>query len=169
MINFIFDSNNKESLSRQNYKKIKTVVKNTIKLEGQKFSKIELSVIFTSSEKIKKINSEYREVNKTTDVLSFPNIEYDHNKKIDKFNYNIEYNKSTKKVFIGEIFVNLQKVRQQAKEYAQTFNDELVYLIVHSVLHLFGYTHEDEKSKKQMRDREELVLKKSNIKRNKNV
>lgn len=98
------------------------------------------------------LNREFRGVNKTTDVLSFPQLENKHilNKKI----YNKEY------IILGDIVINIQKALQQSKQYNTSLNKELKRLLIHGLLHLLGYDHEKNYyHKKIMQKKEQDLLK----------
>lgn len=116
----------------------------------------EVSVSFVSLEEIHKLNKEYRGVDRATDVLSFPMYERG------------EIPCETEEgvfVELGDVVICADKARQQAEEYGHSYERELLYLFVHSVFHLLGYDHEDEEEKKQMREKEELVMNKLGITR----
>ena len=91
-------------------------------------SPCEVSVTFTDNEKIRKLNKEYRGIDRATDVLSFPLFD-------DEFG-------DGEKVALGDIVLSLEKAEEQAKEYGHSFERETAFLTVHSMLHLLGYDHE---------------------------
>ena len=120
-------------------------------------SKLYITVTFTSPENIQKINKEYRNIDKATDVLSFPMFE---KKELE--------NKIQEKDFLhedilGDIVISIEKVKEQAKEYGHSFERELSYMLVHGFYHLMGYDHIEEEDKKEMRKKEEKVLEKLKI------
>ena len=110
----------------------------------------ELSLSFVSAEEIHALNKEYRDVDRKTDVLSFPQFN-----NTDEINENIEM---FDEVSIGDVVICVDVAEDQAKEYGHSFERELVYLFVHSVLHLLGYDHMKEEEKAVMREREEAVM-----------
>ncbi len=112
-----------------------------------------LSITLTSNEEIHKLNKQYRNVDKPTDVLSFPMFE---KQELDKI---IEQQKSTiLPEPIGDIVISIKKVEEQAKEYGHSFERELSYMIVHGFYHIMGYDHIEEKDKIIMRPKEEKIL-----------
>ena len=97
-------------------------------------SDAEVSVTFCDNEYIKKLNKEYRNKDKATDVLSFPL--YDFNEESDEI---FEMEDS---IALGDIVISLERAKEQAREIGNTFIEEVAFLTVHSVLHLLGYDHE---------------------------
>lgn len=118
-----------------------------------------ISVTLTNPENIRNINKEYRNVDKATDVLSFPMFEKDEIQAIIKNN---EYEVSD---VLGDVVISLEKVKEQAIEYGHSFERELSYMLVHGFYHLMGYDHIEEKDKVLMRPKEEKILQKLNITR----
>ena len=85
-------------------------------------------------------------------------------KVIDKKDYPLEYNKNLKAVFIGSVVICEKRAFEQAKEYGHSLEREYTFLTVHSLLHLMGYDHEIENDRKQMRELEEIIMDKLNLK-----
>ena len=111
-----------------------------------------VSVTLTNPKNIKKINNEYRNIDKPTDVLSFPMFEKEElDKMINEQNW--EYSD-----ILGDMIISIEQVESQAKEYGHSFERELSYMVVHSFYHLMGYDHIEEEDKKKMRPKEEYVL-----------
>lgn len=120
------------------------------KLENLNFY---LSVTLTTPKEIHKLNKEYRNVDKETDVLSFPMFE---KAELDRI-----INSQMKNVVLevlGDIVISVEKVEEQAKEYGHSFERELAYMLVHGFYHIMGYDHIEEKDKIIMRPKEEKVL-----------
>lgn len=112
-----------------------------------------LSITLTSPKEIHKLNKEYRNVDKETDVLSFPMFEKE---EIDNI---IEIQKKNLVPEpIGDIVISIEKVEEQAREYGHSFERELSYMIVHGFYHIMGYDHIEEKDKVVMRPKEEKIL-----------
>lgn len=128
--------------------------------------KSEVSLLFVDNEEIREINNETRNIDKETDVLSFPMLEYE-KKKVFKEQYkNYKFSASDldgEELVLGDIVLSLEKALEQSKEYNHSFEREAAYLVVHSVLHLLGYDHMQEDEKIIMRTREEEILNKLNI------
>ncbi len=116
-------------------------------------SKLYISVILTNPDEIQQMNKEYRKIDKTTDVLSFPMYERD---EIPHLNKEIEEP-------IGDIVISVERVRKQAKEYEHSFERELAYMLVHGFYHIMGYDHMEEMEKKEMRAKEDVILNRLNI------
>lgn len=108
---------------------------------------VELSLSFVSNDEIQELNREYRDKDAVTDVLSFPQYESKH-----------DFPKNSL-VCLGDVVISSDKARSQAEEFGHSFERELLYLFVHSVFHLLGYDHMEEDEKKEMRQREEAVMK----------
>ena len=129
------------------YRKFKRAAKRTAKsaaqLEGKK-GRISVSLLFTDSDNIRRLNKQYRGKDEETDVLSFP---------------------SEEKEFLGDIAVCLPKAQQQAAEVCQSTEREIAFLVAHSMLHLFGYDHGTEKEAEKMREKERQILNKTGYKR----
>lgn len=112
---------------------------------------INISIIFTTPVDIQEYNKEYRNIDRATDVLSFPMFEKD---EVEKF----KEEKSIVPEVLGDIIINLSQVKMQAYEYGHSFERELAYMLVHGFYHLMGYDHMEEEEKKIMRLKEEKVL-----------
>lgn len=140
-------------------KAINRVIKQCYKEENLENSKLFITITLTNPENIQKINKEYRNIDKPTDVLSFPMFEKEElNKKIA--NNDFEYED-----ILGDIVISVQRVEEQAKEYGHSFERELSYMVVHGFYHLMGYDHIKEEDKEIMRPKEEKVLKDLNLER----
>lgn len=114
--------------------------------EGVDEERAEISLTLVSLEEIRELNRDYRDVDRETDVLSFPQFEC------------VEDMPEFGELCLGDVVICLDKVEEQAKEFGHSFERELVYLFVHSLLHLLGYDHMEEEEKKEMRQREEQVM-----------
>lgn len=116
----------------------------------------EISVLFTDNDGIQAINREMREIDRPTDVLSFPMFELEPGVPPENEDY---LDPETGMCPLGDMCISLERAEEQAKEYGHSLERELCYLAVHSVLHLLGYDHLDEgPMKRQMRAREEAIL-----------
>ena len=139
---------------------IDKVVRKCFKEEKLENLNIYLSIMLTNNEYIKRVNNDYRQIDKETDVLSFPMFEKN---EIDEIVKN--QNKFPIKEALGDIIISVEKVKEQAEEYNHSFERELAYMIVHGFYHLMGYDHIEENDKKIMREKEEKILQELNIKR----
>lgn len=125
------------------YSYLDKIINKTLEMEGVDSSIF--SIVFIDDEKMHELNKTYRGIDRTTDVLSFA---FEDNNKLC---YNIRQ--------LGEIFVSIPRMQQQAKEYGHSEVRELSFLVVHGLLHLLGYDHtKGEKEEKEMFSKQELVL-----------
>lgn len=128
----------------------------------------EISVIFIDNDQIRELNREYRNIDKETDVLSFPMLEYPPKKVYKDVYLNYKFDDSffdEGRLIFGDIAISLEKAKTQSEEYGHSFLREICYLTIHSVLHLLGYDHIEEDDKIVMRKREEEILHKFKIDR----
>lgn len=136
--------------SEKKYEKIiKRVLKECFKRENLKKTKLYVSMTLTNPENIQTINREHRNIDKATDVLSFPFFEKEE----------LEKNDFTKnKDVLGDIVISIEQVKRQAIEYGHSFERELAYMVVHGFYHIVGYDHIEEKDKVEMRKKEDYIL-----------
>lgn len=114
-----------------------------------------VNIVLTTPQNIRKLNKEHRNIDKETDVLSFPMFDAS---EIETINTDTED-------VLGDVVISLEQIKKQAQEYGHTVERELAYMLVHSFYHLMGYDHMEEEEKKVMREKEEVILEKLNIKR----
>lgn len=121
--------------------------------------KLLVSITLTNPNNIKDLNRKYRNIDKETDVLSFPIFEKSElDEKIKKQQFeNMD--------ILGDMVISIPRVKSQADEYGHSFERELSYMVVHSFYHLMGYDHIEEKDKIVMRPKEENILNKLKLKR----
>ena len=138
---------------KEEYEKvIGQVLKRCFKEEKLEASKLYVTVTLTNSENIREINKIYRNIDKATDVLSFPMFEK------NELEEKIKQNDYKHEDVLGDIVISITKVEEQAKEYGHSFERELSYMVVHGFYHLMGYDHIEEEDKKIMRPKEEKIL-----------
>jgi len=135
--------NNKAKIDRSVRALIKTSCEAVLREEN--FAQnAEVSVLFTNSEEVRALNLEFRGKDKTTDVLSFP---------LD------EINPENGNYMLGDIVINADLARERALEYGHSEEREIAFLTIHSMLHLLGYEHEDDKKgEKIMREKQTKIL-----------
>lgn len=152
---YFMNSQRKVKLDNKIRDKIQSAFDTALEVEGI-IEPAEISVTFVSDKRIKEINTEFRKINKSTDVLSFPmgeNGEYDKNPETDN-------------LMLGDVVISLEHAVSQAEEFGHSVDREIVYLAVHSIFHLLGYDHvNDEAEAKVMRAKEETVMKKIGLER----
>ena len=121
-------------------------------------------LLLVSEEEIRQLNARERGVDSVTDVLSFPSMDgikgqpilaEDHGEELDEDG----------NVFLGSIVICEKRAREQAQEYGHSFERELWYLAVHGILHCLGYDHMTEEEKREMREKEESVMQKLDLRR----
>ncbi|BCS81273.1 rRNA maturation RNase YbeY [Anaerocellum diazotrophicum] len=148
---FIQNQQDKVDIDQHISKIIEESIVNTIKvfLEEEKF---EISVLIVDNSFIKDLNRNYRNVDKETDVLSFPIFEFKNGKLLEDIVIMED------EIPLGDIVISIEKAAQQAKEFGHSLEREIAYLTVHSVLHLLGFDHIEENDRKIMREYEEQIL-----------
>ena len=130
---------------------INKVIKTVLELEEIKHD-LDIYITLTNNEEIHIINKEYRNVDRPTDVLSFPMYEREEIPKLRE-----EKVDDTEEI-LGDIIISIPKIKEQAEEYGHSYERELAYLTTHGMLHLLGYDHIIEEEKVVMREHEEAVL-----------
>jgi len=142
MINVeINNSQDKIKINNKHKKTFKKIVEKACEIENRNSAIVSLALV--EDEKIKGLNKKFRNKNESTDVLSFPMDED----------------------IWGDIIISTDKVIDQAEEYGHSVERELSYLFTHGVLHLLGYNHKTNSTKKVMRSKEEKILKKVGLER----
>lgn len=126
----------------------------------------EIGITLVDDETIERLNGEFRGINRPTDVLSFPLLDFKGNVR-DLTEEDILYdkNRDTGCVMLGDIVISLQRAVDQAREYGHSLHRELGFLTVHGMLHLLGYDHEKDYERQQMREKEERVLERLDLAR----
>ena len=133
---------------------IRKVIRTALAAEGMVLP-CEVDVLLTDDEGIHAINLDMRDVDRPTDVLSFPEFDLRPGELPDE----MDADPGTGLIPLGDMVISVEHVAAQAVEYGHSRQRELAYLVTHSVLHLLGYDHLDEgEQKKQMRAREEAIL-----------
>lgn len=126
----------------------------------------EVSIFFVDNIEIKKINFEQRNIDNETDCLSFPMLYFDDGKVFRDQYKNFEfkdYDLNNGNLLLGDIVISLEKAYEQSLEFGHEFEREIIYLIIHSLLHLLGYDHIENHDKKVMRSREKMIIKRLGI------
>lgn len=147
-INFLDIDENEEYINI-----LKKVLEKCFSQEKLNNKNLYINVVLTNPYNIRKMNNQYRNIDKETDVLSFPMFEKEELEKLENANQDI----------LGDIVISIDKVKQQAEEYGHSFKRELAYMAVHGFYHLMGYDHMNEDDKKEMRQKEENILEKLKI------
>lgn len=147
-INFLDIEENDEYIAT-----INKVLEECFKTEKIEDKNLYINIVLTNPQNIHEINKQYRNIDRPTDVLSFPMFEREEISQLKNENEDI----------LGDIVISIEKVKEQAIEYEHSFTRELAYMVVHGFYHLMGYDHMKEEEKSEMRKKEEVVLNKLNI------
>ncbi len=142
------------------YKDIITcVVKESLDYENCPYE-TEVSVLITDNEDIRQINQEYRNIDNSTDVLSFPMIEYEQPSDFEHLEEMASdyFNPETGELLLGDIVISADKVEEQAEKYGHSKIRELAFLVAHSMLHLCGYDHMEDGERMEMEKKQEEIL-----------
>jgi len=143
-MNIIIDIDHRQNVMRldeQQEQLIHQAVEACYEMEGLP-EEYEVSLSFVMNDEIQELNHTYRGKNEPTDVLSFP----------------MEGPDNSPEKLLGDIVISVEKVKEQAKEFGHSTDRELIYLVVHSTLHLMGYDHLNETDRMIMRKKEETIM-----------
>ena len=146
---------------------IEKVIQKCFEVEHINPTSLYICVTLTDPKNIREINKKYRNIDKETDVLSFPMFEKDELDKLIATNLLKTFNLKNGALqdIMGDIIISIERVEEQAQEYGHSFEREFAYMLVHGFYHLRGYDHMVEEEKAQMREKEENVLSQLNITR----
>ena len=162
---YVDNRQNKIEVNEKLIEKLTKVIEFALK-EEEVDIKCEISLLFVDNNEIKEINNSTRAINRETDVLSFPMLEYKEKKVFKEMYKNYKFSQCDfdgDELVLGDIVLSLEKALEQSEEFNHSYEREASYLVVHSVLHLLGYDHMEDEEKKIMRSREEEILNKLNI------
>lgn len=127
-----------------------------VSLKNEKFLiPSEVSFMLVDDERIQEINQEQRNIDKPTDVLSFPVVEMINGKIISTCG---DYDMDENLLVLGDIVLSMERAKQQSEEYGHSFEREFAFLASHGIFHLLGYDHENEDDEKEMMEKQEAVL-----------
>ena len=157
MINLEMDIDWEESFD---FEEVANLVADTVLDKEECPYECEIELTITDSEEVHKINKEYRNIDSTTDVLSFPNVEWDSPADYDCDGFNDDYivNPDTEMIMLGQIVLNKDRIISQAEEFGHSVKRECAFLIAHSMLHLLGYDHMAEDEAKIMEKKQSEYL-----------
>lgn len=162
MIQFLMENaQEKEEITEEIKDTVLKCIEKSLEYEECDFD-AEISVTFVDNEEIREINREERGIDKATDVLSFPMLEFDENGDIinSEFDFNEDY------VLLGDIVISIERAKEQSIEYGHSLIREVAFLTVHSMLHLLGYDHvESVEEEKVMFKKQDEILNLLNITR----
>lgn len=147
VLNILYDDRTGNGLEQKYSCLIRKIAEQTLKSEGVSIN-TEISVSFVDNAEIRNINKRFRRIDKETDVLSFPLIDF---KRENNFNKYELYE-------IGDIIISYEKALRQSEEYAHTIEREIAFLTAHSMLHLLGYDHMNHDGEKIMFEKQKNIL-----------
>lgn len=161
MIDLILENEqNKEKLTPEIEDAIRRVCEEVMRMEECNFD-AQIGVTLVDNEAIQELNRNQRGIDKVTDVLSFPMLEFDADGNADG-----EYETDGDYVILGDIVISMERAQEQALEYGHTLLRETAFLTAHSMLHLLGYDHVDDKEGEEiMCEKQERVLNSLGIRR----
>lgn len=142
-------------------RKIKKLFNIAEKVLKEDFSKVYVSLNFVSDEEIQRLNKEFRNVDKVTDVLSFPNLNKTPKEKLEKFNKSYDFDEGL--LFLGDIVISKNVAKSQAREYEHSLTREVCFLALHGFLHLLGFDHVKEEDEKVMNKIQDKILSEVNL------
>ena len=148
-MNLLIDNRTEELLTAELEEAILKAAAESLKYE-EFDENCEISVSIVDNEEIRQINKQFRNIDAPTDVLSFPLVEYEESEEppVDEEN------------MLGDIIISLERAEEQANEFGHSFEREVSFLTVHSMLHLLGYDHvNSEEEDKEMRRRQREIMK----------
>ena len=154
LVNYIKEKCNKDITSD-----IEIIIQTALSKKKIENQNVSISISAVDKEKIHEINKEYRNVDRPTDVLSFPIFSRE---EIDLFS-SLEKKKKVKELELGDIIICIDVLEEHAKEYETGILREMLYMITHGVCHLLGYDHEVDEEKREMRAIEEKILNKIGV------
>ncbi len=142
------------------------VAEEVLKSEGCPYE-VTLNLLLTDNEGIREYNRQYREIDKETDVLSFPNLDFESPAKFEiprerEADY---FDPDTGELVLGDIIISVQRVQEQAESYGHSQKREFAFLVAHSMLHLCGYDHMEDGERLVMEEKQEAVLQRLGITR----
>lgn len=159
MVEFILENETDKEVGENQIDELNRVCRAVLDMEECNFD-AEISFTFTDNEGIREINRDYRNIDRATDVLSFPMLEFG-DEEIDA-----EYETENGMVILGDIVVSLERAEEQAQELNHSLRRELAFLVAHSMLHLLGYDHvDDPEGERVMIEKQDKVLTKLGITR----
>ena len=126
---------------------------------GEDFSFVNVSLNFVSENEIKRLNNQFRQIDKVTDVLSFPLLEKQASQKLTDF----DSERVDGVLFLGDIVLCKKKAISQAKEFGHSTKREICFLALHGLLHLLGYDHIQEEDEKLMQEKANKILEKFGV------
>ncbi len=145
-----------ENFPKELEKVMETIALDSLRYEGFD-ENCEISISIVDNAEIQQINKQFRNIDRPTDVLSFPMLTFTENEIIEK-NENGE-------IVLGDIIISLERAEEQAQEYGHSLKREIAFLTAHSMLHLLGYDHMEPEEEKEMFTKQKEILEAAGIPR----
>ncbi len=165
-LSIIINNDTEQNFSKEYADIINKVI--AVSLDQEKCPyEIEVSVTITNNEEIRKINREHRDMDKPTDVLSFPLIDFTNPSEFDDIDEDNDewFDLDTGELMLGDIIISLERAYEQAKEYGHSIEREIGFLTAHSMLHLMGYDHIINEEEQVMNAKQQQILNEVGLKR----
>lgn len=164
---FYVENETEEKFDFDINKLIEDLTKTVLDSEGVLYKDVSLNVTFTDDETIHEVNKEFRDIDRSTDVLSFPAIDFPAPCDFSCLEGNEAdyFDPETNEMILGDIMISLEHAHAQATEYGHSFLREIAFLITHSLLHLLGYDHMTDDERVIMEEKQESILQLLNITR----
>ncbi|QUH31727.1 rRNA maturation RNase YbeY [Vallitalea guaymasensis] len=165
-LSIIINNDTEQNFSKEYADIINKVI--AVSLDQEKCPyEIEVSVTITNNEEIRKINREHRDMDKPTDVLSFPLIDFTKPSEFDDIDEDNDewFDLDTGELMLGDIIISLERAYEQAKEYGHSIEREIGFLTAHSMLHLMGYDHIINEEEQVMNAKQQQILNEVGLKR----
>lgn len=148
----------KIGLYKRTILKIIKVCENLLK---EDFKDVYVSINFVSDEEMQRLNREFRNIDKVTDVLSFPNLNKTPKEKLEKFKKSYDFDEGL--LFLGDIVISKNVAKAQAREYEHSLTREVCFLALHGFLHLLGFDHVKEEDERVMNKIQDKILSEVNL------
>ncbi|MBQ3567997.1 MAG: rRNA maturation RNase YbeY [Anaerotignum sp.] len=148
-VNLLIDNRTEELLTPELEEAIRKAAAESLKYE-EFDENCEISVSIVDNEEIRQINKQFRNIDRATDVLSFPMLTFEEGEEAE-VNENDE-------IILGDIIISLERAREQAEEYGHSLKREVAFLTAHSMLHLLGYDHMEPEEEAEMFGRQKEIL-----------
>jgi len=154
----LFENESDKTLSFNEEETAKKVMEASLDYIGFPYE-TQINLILTNNEGIHRINKKFRNIDRETDVLSFPAVEYEKAGDFSGFDEMDEFfDLESGEFILGDMMISVERVLSQAEEYGHSELREYAFLIAHSMLHLFGYDHMNEEEAEQMERMQEEIL-----------
>jgi probable rRNA maturation factor len=165
----LIENNTEHLIDEEMRSLLHEIVEKALQLEGYPLN-IEVSVTFVNNGEIQELNQQFRQIDKPTDVLSFPMLEFEEGDEdeegfIDFEGLEDSLNPETGELVLGDIVISVEKAVEQAKAYEHSLKREIGFLTAHSMFHLMGYDHMTPEEEEIMKKKQEQVLQEVDLSR----